>query len=270
MAEDRTIEEMIAALANADTESSQSGGPIGVPEFVRDPETGEDKPFGVSMIGRDILPPGVAGPPAPPMRPQYFSGDEFRPASFSVENITRLQSGLAAAGLLSGRFQLGRWDDSSVKAYKDLLAYANRTGLEWDDALRDYAATESVSAEDGTISRGGEGGGRTRAPFVAQLPNPLDVAAGVSETTRAQIGRALDNEEVQKYVQEYQQQVAGAQRAGYNAAGAGGTVTNPASVSAFTEAKLKEDRPQDVFNTDLTSAFGTLRRMIGQVKEVTL
>lgn len=78
----------------------------------------------------------------------YYEGDERRiPSSFAVEDIATLQTQMARVGLLGKKFRMGVWDKPSRSAFYELLSYANQEGLEWGDALFQYAQGEARDRE---------------------------------------------------------------------------------------------------------------------------
>ena len=125
------------------------------------PLGGMDKDYGVPRVrggtysarggeaasswGGEDRTPGTIGK----VKPKYFDGDEFGPASLGPAGIGELQAAMSATGLLSD-FRYGVWDEPSRNAYKDLLSEANASGLTAEQALNLRAQSVDI---------GGKGGG---------------------------------------------------------------------------------------------------------------
>src|SRR5688500_8736302 len=50
--------------------------------------------------------------------PSFKEGDDYKPASSPPEVIATVQQRLVDAGLLSGSYRIGMWDDATRKAYR--------------------------------------------------------------------------------------------------------------------------------------------------------
>lgn len=125
---------------------------------------------------------GIAGTTAPQTRfSLYYDRDEFDiPGGLSAERRADLQLQLRSLGLIdpSKKLHLGRWDDTSAAAFKDVLREANMRGVTWDMAL------DQLIAEGGTLgSVGGDEGGA-----LPSVSHPDDIARGVRNIAREVYG----------------------------------------------------------------------------------
>lgn len=188
--------------------------------------------------------------------PNFFEGDDWRPASQPPETIARVQRDLATSGLLKGNYRIGVWDDSTRGAYRDLLTYANAIG-EADDqrALRRYMASGVGDSESDEPER---------QPLVARVSNPVDIKATVKDTARERLGSGkVDPKLEQQIVSGYQQQQVAAQQQEYNmSGGAGGTVVAPPSLEEFAEQQLQKSDPVRYDSRKVVSKFEVIANML--------
>lgn len=186
--------------ANRPTGAGSTGlAPIGVPSTMRDPETGEERPYevlraprpsdGGQSEGYGVLAPGTQIA----VTPRYYEGDEWQPANLSPLDRAELQRMMERAGLYAEgtRFRLGVWDPASRAAYKELLSFANAGGLTVAQALDEY---DRVT---------------TMFPKPRELPTyrvsaPEDLRVAFSEGMRAKTGRRPDEQQVEEMVRMYQ------------------------------------------------------------------
>lgn len=230
--------------------------PVGVEDDYQATRQRQAIPEAYSPEGNRPYAPGQQEYVAYKQAPTFYDDDLNRPYAWSPNSVASLQSDLVAAGLLSKKgFSLGVYDDSTRNAFKKVLTYANRSGL------------TSIDEAIGTFlnqPRGGAGaGGRTRAPFSAQLPNPDDVKAIVDATVPKIIGRTLTDPEKQAVIAAYNAVATGAQQASYNAAESGGTVTEAPSVDTFVENKAKELAPEEANTFQKFSLVGDVIGLLG-------
>jgi hypothetical protein len=165
------------------------GMPKGYVATTGTPYTGG--PMGLDQIARRSIPQIKP--------PKYRTGSEMSPGSKSPELIARLQQQLAMAGLIepSTRFRLGVWDQPSISAYRELLAFANRNGIDREQALQTYLANPAM--KPGEMLGGGGAQQSTRLnTFEASDP------AGVRQTAEAAfkqtLGRKPSKAELDKFV----------------------------------------------------------------------
>jgi hypothetical protein len=238
------------------TSGTTSGKPIGVPsDYVAPvPVTIQRDP-----IHADPWEIGSAGQPTTVMAgqpPRYMQGDEWLPATLSVEDRVALQRAMAGAGLLKGEYRNGIWDDKSRSAYANLLEFANASGLTWQQALNQWAGATRIGG------RGGGGGGRARAPLTVKVSSPEDLAEIFNQTARTVLGRRLTPEESQRFVNAYQGVEKQVQQQAYRTAPAGGQITEPPSPDVFAEKRIREQSPGEASAHDLAMQFDNFLRII--------
>ena len=172
--------------------------------------------------------------------PRYWTDDEWQPSRWSPERIATLQRDLASAGLIgkNDRITFGVWDPKSASAFRELLGYANSTGLPWENALDLYASTPEMD------------GGQERQPLMTRLSNPADLRSIFKEAATKYAGEAPDDE-VEKMVAAYQAQEASVQQTAYGMQETGGTVTEQASPDAFAEDYLRREKPVETGAVDM-------------------
>lgn len=215
--------------------------PLGVPKgYTVTREQMDSLPHGDVRVEKKftIGTPGFRG---------YFKGDEFAPSSFSTEDRARLQMAMRAAGLFGPkqRFTLGVWDETTRATYRKLLEYANGAGLEWQDALRDYAQAKEA---------GLAGDEETRAPLVLRQSNPADLAKVFDNAGQATIGRRFRPDEIQRLVAAYHAEQAREQQSAYNLDPTGGTVTEAMNPSVFAEQQARQVDPVGAQEMDTLGA----------------
>lgn len=188
--------------------------------------------------------------------PRYRQADLDAPKTqqWDGDRIAQMQQELIAAGLLSKKgYKLGKYDEPTRAAYKNLLEYANQSGIDAASALREYASTPTV---------GGDGGSE-RQPFVAEPLNPLDIKDVIAKTAPDVLGRNLSEDEQNAVVAAYNSILVGAQKTAYNANETGGTAPQPPSVAAFTAQRAKELHPEEADQYGLIQQGKVLYSMIG-------
>jgi len=232
--------------------------PLGVPEdyIVNRPL---DPSNIVDAVRGDVAP--VTGAPltfAQP--PRYFTGDDLLPATLSPEKIALLQRDLVNAGLIGPKtkFRLGVWDDASRSAFRNLLEYANASGLDQKQALQRYGQAEQMGGA------GSDGAGSTRQPLVTKVTNPDDLRAVADTVARAKLGRKLAPDEVDRFVKAFQGREAGAQAA-YNADPTGGTVTDAPNPQAFLAQRIAKDYGVEAGAHDLAEQGNQFLDILHQV-----
>lgn len=169
--------------------------PIGVPEtfmpYVQQPSGP------ISADAAERRGPAVAREP-------YYDGAEYGPRSLSPETRARMQAAMAQAGLIGKRdtYRLGVWDETSVKAYKKVLAYANQGGLDADTALSELLQAPQYDAEG--LEAGGAGALQPDPGKVTATTSALSLEEQVQQTARQRLGRKLRANEVSKFVTLFQ------------------------------------------------------------------
>lgn len=162
--------------------------------------------------------------------PRYFEGDEFKPAQLGPASIAELQRQMVEAGLLTDSFRLGVWDSATVAAYRDLLSYANASGLTDRQALLRYRAGEQVGEPE-------------RAPLVIQQSNPEELRRVFRQAVIETLGVGWDRGRIDQAVQAYMAEEARVQREAYDLELTGGTITNIPSPETFIEERARREEP---------------------------
>lgn len=166
--------------------------------------------------------------------PAYYPGFEYLFASADETAIFNIQRSLVSAGLMADEFRKGVWDDDTTAGFKEVLAYANRAGITWQQALEEYAtAGEAIRA-----ARPGPKG----PVFVARLSNPDDLRKVLKQAAFNVLGGKFFAPELEdEFVAKFQDTEYKAQRAAFDAQVAGGgTVVDNASASTTAETTLEE------------------------------
>jgi hypothetical protein len=168
------------------------------------------------------------------VNPRYFDGDEYKPAQLNPASIAELQRQMVEVGLLGNTFRLGVWDSASVAAYRDLLSFANGSGLSDRQALLRYSAGEQVGTES------------QRAPLIVQKSNPEELRRVFRQAVIDQLGQGWDQNRINGLVTAYQAEEERVQRQAYDMELTGGSITNIPSPEAFIESKVMEQDPGGV------------------------
>lgn len=190
----------------------------------------------------------------------YFTGDEWKPASYPIEQIVALQQQLIDAGLLEPPYQRGVWDSASRDAYKGLLAYANARGVNSSDAL----ATVREA-----IGRFGASASQRARPLTITLTNPADVASLASDIAVRTIGRRLTDQESANLAQAYNALERQSQQQAYEQAGSGiaenatgGEITAPPNASTYAESTVRAEHPEEATEMSTIRNFDTFRNLL--------
>lgn len=218
------------------------GSPLGVPKDY----TARTSRYSARYAGRDpsylqYMPtrPGAARETIE-QTPRYMEGDEWKPASESVDRIIERQQKLVIGGYLDpdDGFALGRWDGATRKAYQFLLEDANAAGVTADVAL--YRAAQSIPiGGGGGGGEDGEGGGRGRGggwtidpetgelvqipeeqfvpePLRLQLPNMDDLRAVFRSAIVDKLGVGMSQSQINEMANAYVAQVTKVQKDAYS------------------------------------------------------
>ncbi len=228
-----------------DDRDTRAPNPIGVPDqvYTYNPETRkyEWQPFTASIpnlarpdpavVGRTGYQPlpGTAGPTIE-QPPRYYDGHENRLfASLTPDTIANIQSKLINAGLLdpeSEKFFPGEWFGDAPNAMKQVLTYANATGVLWEDALSELeligvgklkdeerkkrAKDELERATALRVARA-----TAQQPFIAPAyipPDYAELSTNVRQYAEQQLGRDMEDWEVVALAD----QMAAQHRSGYD------------------------------------------------------
>lgn len=240
-----TPEEIIAAIAAAGAQDPNA--PIGVPAGYQPP--------GLRGAGT-FYDAGVPLPPDQISASPYRPGAELVYASAPPEQIVAVQQRLVDAGLLRGTFRVGVWDQASRNAYKTVLGYANQLGTKVDYAFERWIAS-GLGEYDTTPAQ-------ERAPFSAEVTHPDDIRAGLREFFRDKTGTGkIDDAKLDAMVRAWQGEEVTAQRAAYDAAPTGGTVTATRDFGSFAEEQAQKVDPVGFRAHEYLDKFSAIAGMLG-------
>jgi len=225
-----------------------------------------------SVINNDTLhvyTPG-GGPIAVPQR--YAEGTEFGPRMLSPERIAQLQQALIGAGLITKKqtFRVGVWDETSSKAYRNVLAYANQGGIDADTALSELTFN-AASGKGGLIhgdGSGADGGSAGRQGRVQTLTPAVTLEEQVQQSARSRLGRKLRKSEVSRFVSVYNgiEKRSNAQElSAANTADAGGdtTLTAPPSTDVAASQFLDSNNAQEEAGVHTLGFLDVIKQMVG-------
>lgn len=233
--------------------------PLGVPEFTRDPKTGQPIPF---TVEREATFEGRTPQEAQRARgyaetfggsltikqpPRYWTGDEWKPASWSPNNIAELQSALVQVGLIGSdeNISLGVFDTATKNAYRKLLETANATGVTWTEALSRYAEAPVE----------GEG-------LQVQLTDPNDLRRVFKEAAFQVSATQFEPGQIDAMVAAYHEK-----EREYQEAKARGdeTVFAPPDPGTFVETEAERVNPEGVLEQDVQDAEDAWMDAIGSL-----
>ena len=131
--------------------------------------------------------------------PRYDTGSEYDIYSLSVENLARLQAGMAAAGLISStaKIHMGVADDTTLNAYKNLLEFSNRYGVDFQTGLG--MLTDSAAATKKMLGAQPKQTSTSTSTSV-NLTDPQTAHAILRKTITDELGRAPTASEYQSFL----------------------------------------------------------------------
>lgn len=242
----KSIEELISGGPSGGRDSDENKY-IGVPDDYRTPGMTLEE----AQRRRDR---GEEFETAITRRPSFKEGDDYKPASQPPEVIATIQQRFVDAGLITGSYRIGMWDDATRKAYRQVLGYANARGLSDDaEALNQLASMPKVEKDRAP-----------RAPLQVQVSNPADIRAALKETFRSKLGHGdIDDAKVDAMIAAYQGREASAQRQQYQQAETGGTVVEPPSLETFADVQAQKADPTAYSSHKVLDKFSMIADMLG-------
>lgn len=197
--------------------------------------------------------------------PKYVEGAELLPATaYSAETRARIQNAMAAAGLIgkTETYRLGIWDEVTRRAYKDVLAYANQTGADWQSALNELVASPRYRGD------GQPAGGAANQGRVQTVSAPVSLEEQVQQSARQRLGRKLRKQEVDRFVSIYQGIERGqnsAEKAALEQASVGvdTAMTQIPGADAAADQYLDANFAQEEAGVDTLGYLGALEQMLG-------
>lgn len=178
-----------------------------------------------AALGDDMGYQGVAA--------RYDATDLDMFAGLAPETVAQIQGALIRGGLID-KAPKGIFDDITANAMAKVLAYANKRGLLWQDALDEYVA--------GGVAGGLGGSGRAARVFTPQLSNPDDLRKTFKQVAfNTMGGNFMDDAAYDRMVASYQDAEMKAQRAQFDAAGSGGTSVDQPTAQTYGETQVKAE-----------------------------
>ena len=172
--------------------------------------------------------------------PRYMSGAEYMPVQGNAtpDEIFQLQTQMAQAGLLTGNFIKGWWDDNSRQAFNTLLANANNAGTDYQTMLARLQNTDVMTIDPTTgqpvVKRKGV------KALSLSITNPDDIATTAQNTAQQFLGRPLSDAELQRFTSIWQSQEKGYQTAAQQNQVVGGTAVRSPSDMTAEAARFEE------------------------------
>lgn len=239
--------------------------PIGVPKTYAPPDRFTPSPLTQFRLGEHGSP--TPRPPAP-----YYDGAEYGPTVLSPEARWKLQQRMAAAGVIGPKqvFRRGVWDETTAKAFRDVLSFANQNGVEYDDALDQLTARgglgQQVNGAGQTV--GGAAAQQVKPGHQTTLTAPLDLEAQVQSAAQARLGRKLRKNEISKFISIYHglETKTSATMAASNdreALGQNTTVTTAPNVAPAADNFIDTNMGAEAGAHDVSTAFDTFKKLIG-------
>lgn len=151
------------------------------------------------------------------------------------------------------KLNLGVVDDVDAKAWKEIATLAARTGRPITDLLEERK--NQLNAAGGVMAAKQGEAASARAPFSAQVANPLtltEVAQKAAETT---LGRGFTQNELNRFVKSYQALQVNAQKGEYDTAVAGGTSTAAPEAAAYAAQQARQSAPTEAYANDLINVY---------------
>lgn len=209
-------------------------------------------------------------PTGPGKAPIYAEGAQYDPNGLAIEIRAQMQAQLDAAGLYDKGdvIRVGVWDDTTVSAYTKLLKYANQGGKTVTEALKEMGTLSAAERAERGLGPQGKGGvgGRATQPLVTALSSPTDLRSIADRTARKTLGRALTEQEKQRFVTAYQALEAGAQKTADSLEATGGTVTKAPSAEEFAVEQVEAMDPVAAEAARQVNVFKTISGHLAGLK----
>jgi len=199
---------------------------------------------------------------------------ESRFYSMAPEDRRELQRRLYAGGFYGStdpdKIVLGVPDEVSFSAYAKAVAraasyYGAGKKMTVDEVIDESAGVlDQIYGANGRRDGGAGGDGAGRAPLTIGLTNPEDLKAVAQRTATGTIGRALNGDELNRFIASFHQAQSGAQTNAYNADETGGTVVDAPSEGAAAEAFARGAAPTEAGGNDFLRTFSAFRSILSR------
>lgn len=138
----------------------------------------------------------------------YSEDDVLEPSTWgSPEKVGRLQHRLVNAGFLSSDFKFGFYDETTEKAYRDLLTFSTKNGVSMLEGLVEAHKARKWAAENGVpweqIGGAADGGSSALKPPKYQAPDKATVREFIRAQFKEELGRDPEPGELQRYASQY-------------------------------------------------------------------
>lgn len=228
-----------AALSDLVTRLTSGGGQTGTKDYIGFPANSADR-----ALGEYVDPVDTAS-----RARRYQPGAQLLPLmdDWTPQDVRKLQTQLVSAGVLDDDYHDGIWDPTSQEAFAEILGFSNGAGVDWREGLNRYMSAGVMTiGPDGKPVRS-KSLGKKRAPLVKKFSNPDDLATLVNDAAQKRIGRALTEDEMQKFANGYNSVEGSTQQAAYNAEVGGGGITD--APTPETAARLYTEKLDPVAST---------------------
>lgn len=176
--------------------------------------------------------------------------------------------------LFEGGFydQSMEWDDVRVGDHDEYSQKAWKRALERAAALygADQKQTldqviENARGKGAKNGPGGSGGGSKKPPLSVQVSHPDDIRNRAMKISSETLGRGWNADELDRFVETYQQMERAAQASAHGANYAGGTTTAAPSVDTAVERAARQGNPVAAGGTDVANAYKMVLDAIGNL-----
>lgn len=144
--------------------------------------------------------------------------------------------------------------NSDISAFQDYLRYANIRGVDFEKALYLYKDDNPINPY---LQAGGGGGGR-KAP--KQVTNPADLKAVFKKASQDLLGRAIDDNVAEQFVQSFQNQQI--QQQTQLATQSGGVVAQAPDAGVAAEKMIERKFGEEVRVQNAVNFGGIMDKMI--------
>lgn len=144
--------------------------------------------------------------------------------------------------------------NSDISAFQDYLNYANIRGVDYEKAIYLYKDDNPINPY---LQAGGGGGGR-KAP--KQVTNPADLKAVFKKASQDLLGRAIDDNVAEQFVQSFQNQQI--QQQTQLATQSGGVVVQAPDAGVAAEKMIERQFGQEVRVQNAVNFGGIMDQMI--------
>ncbi len=203
--------------------------------------------------------------------PGYVKGDEVKYLPHTAADLKTLQLSLVQAGYITqaqaNQMVLGSPDQITTAAFAKLLATANYSGTQWQNALAERLAAAAQTPDTQQ--------GPSVPPLTISLSNPDDIKATLQKSAQTLLGGNMTDDQANFFVGQFQNAQREQQTAAYNQQynpgaaagesgyGPGGTTTAAPDMGVaatnFAKAADPNQYAATQFGASVTSALDKLR-----------